>query len=379
MKRNFFASLLIGLALVLASASPATAIENQGVGGKPANPRADNPRTKSIFIYELGAGESAKDGVLIANNTDKKQTIEIYPVDSLLSSGGAFACKQKVESRQDVGAWIKLDQDSVTLEPNSTKTVPFTITVPSKVDVGEHDGCIAIQADSRASDSSDAGVQLSFRSAIRVVVTVPGEIVKKLSITDVAVETGKETLIVSPTVHNDGNVSLDTKITIDVTALLGGVDSTTDTGNSPVLPGSDANWRYEVPKPFWGGFYTAKVTASYNNNPDTQLGSDMTNDRESKQLSSAVFFVAPSPLASLIELLGLALVIAAVYWFVRGRKHASHVKKTWKSYTVKDGDTLHKLATARGTSWKRIAKVNKIKAPYHLEAGQKIKLPPAKE
>jgi LysM repeat protein len=45
------------------------------------------------------------------------------------------------------------------------------------------------------------------------------------------------------------------------------------------------------------------------------------------------------------------------------------------TYTVKRGDTLSKIAAKYGTTWRAIANANNIKSPYHIYAGQKLKIP----
>lgn len=356
------------------------AIENGGVGGRPANPRADNPRTKSIFIYQLKPGEQANDGVLVSNNTDTQQTVSIYPVDAVLSSGGAFACKQAVEPKEGVGSWITLQSASITLDPNTTQTVPFTVSVPQNAGAGEHDGCIALQAESQAGKASGTnGVVLSFRSAIRVAVTVPGKIVKKLSITSVKTTAKDDMYVVAPAVRNDGNVSLDATTRIELVSLFGPTVSTTKEGSSPVLPRSSESWQYEVKRPFWGGPYRARVVVSYNGDPSSQLGVDSHTPATTLTRSSALFFAAPAPLAAVIELAVLLLIVLLIVWLVRRRLQARHVSRHWEEYTVKKSDTLQGVAASRNVSWRQIAKANKLKAPYHLEKGQKLTLPPAKE
>jgi LysM repeat protein len=42
---------------------------------------------------------------------------------------------------------------------------------------------------------------------------------------------------------------------------------------------------------------------------------------------------------------------------------------------VEKGDTLQGVAKDFDASWKTIAKLNKLKAPYHIEVGQKLKIP----
>jgi hypothetical protein len=53
--------------------------------------------------------------------------------------------------------------------------------VPENAGVGEHNGCILIQEKKQKTDGQ-TGVSLSVRTGIRLVVTVPGDIVRKLEI-----------------------------------------------------------------------------------------------------------------------------------------------------------------------------------------------------
>lgn len=123
----------------------AFAIEYGGFGGRPAYPRADNPRTESIFVHTLEPGAVQKEGVTVINNSSETKTVLVYAADSTPSTGGAFACKQFAEEQKDVGSWIKLEKSEIKLPAGSTQLVPFTITVPLNAGVGEHNGCILIQ------------------------------------------------------------------------------------------------------------------------------------------------------------------------------------------------------------------------------------------
>jgi GH24 family phage-related lysozyme (muramidase) len=48
---------------------------------------------------------------------------------------------------------------------------------------------------------------------------------------------------------------------------------------------------------------------------------------------------------------------------------------TGSNYTVKSGDTLSQIASANGTSWQTLARINGISNPDLIQAGQQIKLP----
>lgn len=380
MRRNrWVAAVLTTLSLLMIPAG-ASAINYGGVGAKPANPNPANPRSQSIFIYELKPGQTASDGIRVQNNTTDSQVISLYAVDSIISSDGSFGCAQNADPRVAVGSWIQLSQDTVTLAPNSDKVVPFTVSVPNdkNVSVGEHDGCIAIQtAAQTAKQSKQSGVLLSFRTATRVVVTVPGKIVKKLKVNQVAVkQPGNNKLTISPTITNAGNVSLDTNLRTKLLSVFGVSAATAQNGTTPVLPKDSATRNFEVPQPFWGGFYRAQVDATYNANPASGLGQTNKSDEQTVSSTSSWFFVAPAPAALLIELAAVLVIAGLIYWFVRQRRRQTDVRQNWEDYKVKASDKLPALAESRGIAWKEVARANGLKAPYHLEKGQTIKLPP---
>lgn len=386
MRKYFLAPLLIVFVALTSGLLPASAwaVNYGGVGAVPAYPVPGNPRTQSIFIYELKPGQTANDGVKVLNDTNQTQVITLDAVDSELASGGTFTCRQAAEPKTDVGAWITLQETSVTLAPNSSKIVPFSITVPDSgsVSVGEHDGCITVQAASQTSaESTKAGILLSFRSAIRVVVTVPGKIVKDLAINNVRVN-GMDSngmYKIAITVNNDGNVSLDAKVNTSLQSILGIQTKNTNNGITPILPHSTAVLNYTISRPFWGGWYSVRTSVSYNKDPSTELGMGSNSDLAIKIRDSAVFFALPTAAGGAVESVILVAIIVALYWIIRKRSHAKHVKTHWIEYKVKKNDTLESLASNSGTSWRKIAQVNKLKAPYNLRKDQILKLPEKKK
>ena len=58
------------------------------------------------------------------------------------------------------------------------------------------------------------------------------------------------------------------------------------------------------------------------------------------------------------------------------RKHlAKRRSQTWQKYTVVSGDTIQSIADSVGMEWKKLAKVNKLKAPYILTINQIVLIP----
>lgn len=366
---------------LFATAQGAYAIDSGGIGGTPANPRPSNPRTQSIFIYDLNLGEQTSDGVRVSNTTTKQKTIIVYAVDSVVSSGGAFACAQKVEARKDVGAWISLAQDQITLEPQSSETVPFNVLVPARADVGEHDGCIVIQdVSADAPRQKQGGVVLSFRSAIRAVVTVPGKTYKKLSFTSLQVKNGEGGVhTLAPAAKNDGNVSIDTDIAVRTHNVFDifSLKAYKNGGTYPILPRSTASWNFDAPRAFWGGLYQASVTASFDPNTTTQLG-EPTKTKAIVAGPSALYWAAPQPLAFAIEFMLILLVIGFVARILGNAKRRKQVATNWVHYKVKSGDTIKSIAARHAIDWQKLAQANKLKAPYDMAVGSDLKVPATK-
>lgn len=355
----------------------ASAIEYGGLGGLPAYPDPKNPRTKSIFVYILNPGEEKQDGVRIVNNSDKPKTIEVYATDSEIASGGSFACKQKVDAKNQVGDWIKLDKTELTLGPISSEVVRFTITTPDQVSVGEHNGCIVIQEKTEEHQAEENGVQLSFRSALRVAVTIPGDIHKDIEFSDITITEQPSKYIISAYLLNKGNVSLDTSVKIyiknwfDKTIYQNG-------GVYPLLTQKDPmELNFEFPKPFWGGLFKVLGTAEYNGDITSQLGASETSTVR-RSGPTKYIFIFPHITALAIEILVCVVLLYLTWRLVRRYKNRKVVARTWSAHTAKKGDTVITLAKQYQTTWKSIVRVNKLKPPYILNPGDTIKLPAKK-
>lgn len=378
MKRlNFYRFSLFGITACLISSlffsGVVLAVGNASIGGKPANPRPDNPRSQSIFVHELEPGSKTDDAIRVINNTDQTKTLLVYAVDSQIASDGAFACAQKADTPVSVGTWITLAESKVTLEPHSSKDVDFTIRVPDTASAGEQNGCIVVQDSERTPSPESNGLMLSFRSAVRVAITVPGDITKQLDFTGPVVVGGRDKIVqLSAGLKNNGNVSLDTAVEVRIRSFFGNTLRSAG-GTFPVLARSEGVFNFEVDKPFWGGWYRVDATATYDSDPEYSLG----ESGESATITSPQkwVFVSPEPLALLVELLLLVAVLSAVaVWVLRRRRHQKlHARSV--SYVVKKGDSLQSVAKKHGVSWKVVAKLNKLQAPYHIEPGQKLKIP----
>ena len=353
------------------------AIANGGVGGRPAYPRSDNSRTESIFIHTLELGAIQKEGILLLNNTDEQKTLLVYTVDSMVSSGGAFACRQMAEPKEDVGAWISLEKSEVTLDSMTSEIVPFNITVPLKADVGEHNGCIVIQ-EKEEHKEKQVGMTLSFRTGLRVAITIPGEIIKELKIIDLKIERQKDgDYLLKPSIKNVGNVSIDADIQI-ITRHFLGLESFQHGGQFPILRNEISDWNFELKETFWGGWYQSSFVAEYEGGAETEIGEITKKPKTQLKGPSVWFFVTPKPLAMAIEVGSFLFIVLLGFFFWLSRKRKNWIKKDWINYEIKSNEDIKILAERFNVSWKLLAKANKLQPPYTLKFGENIKVPPIK-
>ena len=355
------------------------ALANGAFGGRPAYPDPENPRTSSIFIHDLEVGEVADDGIRVINNSDEAKNILVYGVDSTPSTGGAFACKQFSQDKEAVGSWIELEKSEVSLEPGTNEVVPFTISVPTNASVGEHNGCIVIQ-ERKEEDEKKAGVSLSFRTGIRVAITVPGELKRDIEIIGFTVskkEKGdsKGALILHPMVKNLGNVSVDADVKV-ITRSVFGFKHAEHGGQYPILRGDTSDWNFELEKPFWGGLYRSSFTVEYD--PSLEAGVGVQSGGELLKLKgpSVWFFSMPTVGGLIIEIIILLALVALLFLRSAMKRRKKWIKNSWVDYSVKDGDDINSLSQKFNISWKLLVKVNKLKPPYALKKSQKIKVPP---
>ncbi|HEX8762577.1 MAG TPA: LysM peptidoglycan-binding domain-containing protein [Candidatus Saccharimonadales bacterium] len=372
--RIFTGGLVLGIGVVLAGAVPVAAVEQGGLGGRPAHPRAGNARSESIFIHTLDAGKQAIEGVQVINNTAETKKVLVYAVDSQVSSGGAFACAQAADKPVGVGSWIDISQKEVTLAPASKQTVDFNIAVPKDATPGEHNGCIIIQDTKQQASPDSNGIVLSLRSAIRVAITVPGNIQKGLVFTGLGLDKKTdEKIVLSAALKNNGNVSLDTELEVGLRSLVA-FSAKGSGGNFPVLGGSEGRFNFETKQPFWGGWYRLVATARYNNDPTVALGQGRPTTAIEK---STWVFLAPRPVAAIIELLGLVMTVAALIVYRVRRKQRLRAMRQAIMHTVKQHENLHTIASQYGMSWKRLARMNKLKPPFQLKTGQTLHVLPS--
>lgn len=415
----------------------ADAIEYGMLGGRPTNPDPGIENSASWFIYNLSPGQSKEDSMTAMNLFEEPLDVLIYAADTIRSSSGGFALKQYSEPKEKVGSWVRFyfnvppdefknvfekkdrsilsfcaltkedlsrevgskisdesfgnfekwcqgsDKVEIRMEGKEKLNIPFVFKVPEGVDVGEHTGGILIQKS--ASENSEAvsgsAVKLTTRVGIRIYETVPGEIVKKLSFSDFSIKKNfseffwpwnkesrmklGEHLVVSK-IGNEGNVSTAFKENIIIKNLIFGNSKHNQQieREFQVLKGDEfiSNFSWIAPR---FGYFLLQKNFSYKN------GQGLEEKAESETIKVWIF-----PWRELGFTAGFLLILGIAYAVSRNYYKKKYGGIGWAEYKTKKTDTLAKLAEKCRVDWKVLVKTNKIKAPYLLEAGQIILVPP---
>lgn len=370
---KIIAIILAGVLAPIVSISSVSAIASGGIGGRPANPDPENPRTQSIFIMTVDRGAEASDEVLVSNTTDQTQTIEMYAVDGMTTNTGAYTCRQEADARVRVGAWTRLAKNEIVLEAGKSEKVGFQVAVPPSGDVGEQNGCIVFQTPQDTS-AQEGNVRIQMRQAIRLVVTVPGELHKKVEIESFNYATSGDRPTYTLKVKNVGNVSSDIDARVKVTSVFGN-EVYQNGGGYPVMPDQSLELSFEDDKaPIMGGWYWMEAAVKYDKRAGV-FGTDSVDNLATLQSEKKLVFIKPTSTGWLIYGAILLLALLAVGVGLAKKWQRSQAVRRGVRHHVAAGETIQTVADKYGVSWKAVARLNDIKAPYTLRAGQVLKVP----
>lgn len=304
-------------------------------------------------------------------------TIKLYAVDGVRSTTGSAGAKLLSEEQKTIGKWVTFEKSEIILKPNESTEVNFQTKVPSEIPPGTYLGAIAAEytfQKGNAGQKAQAGgigmgVTVNTRIILPVKIKVPGETVFNAKTSSFVHEAKDNMHRFIFNVENKGNVATMVTFSIELSNLFGPSEEITDksiilyTGESVSYPVV-----HEIKSLF--GFYTAKAKINYYEK-DIFTGEETLKNSEELNLNFSII-----PYNYLLLVIAVIILIVAVF-AAKKFKFMALGKKS-QTYTVQNGDTLSSIGKANGINWKLLAKLNKIKAPYSLSSGQKIKVPKKK-
>lgn len=373
-----------------------------GIGGYPTNPT--DPENSGWFMYNAEAGDIIEDSVTVVNSSNDTWIVDIYPADSMKSSGGGFALKQRSEEMTEMGSWITMEKESITLKPQEKQEIDFTIKFPKNMDFGQTSGAILFEKRApEEGESSGGGVKINLRTGVRIYQTTPGEISEILEFDVMEIEESTDgSKVLHSEVINTGNISSTAKFI--TTFTLGGqtiikesafLVERNDTFYNNIALGTE-----DLPLPFVGQVHIqTEAFIKKRDGSEVSIGT--------KEIS---FYIIPPLLIGIAGGVTLLIILFILWFFIlRKKKHkekpshppqntqSAHITPPpspqpmtspvpqvqpdttgWKHFTLKKEmsltDVLHGIH--HDTDFEHVASVNNLKPPYIIPAGTSVLLPP---
>jgi hypothetical protein len=218
---------LVALGALLGGAPVARAADN---GEWSVEPAASGLGKRPYFYLSADPGTTLADQVTVSNKTAAPLTFRLYAADAYNTArDGGFAVRTREERQRSVGAWAKPDRDRVTVPARSSVTVPYTLTVPEGAEPGDHPGALVALDERVAKGSGEVAVGVQRAVGARIYLRVNGPTMPALSVEDVTYQadrplvpgTGESHALISYTLHNRGNVTLDPEVVLRAEGLFG--------------------------------------------------------------------------------------------------------------------------------------------------------------
>ncbi|MBT5016823.1 DUF916 domain-containing protein [Candidatus Peregrinibacteria bacterium] len=366
MKIRSLLSVLVVSVMVMVMSWPVMAQEKMFI-----MPYSDD---SSWFIYDVDPGDEFKDIVTITNKSEYEQTVQLMAVDAEATATGSFALKPPDKEQANIGDWVTVEDSVVTLEPGEKKHFQFTVSVPGSVPPGDYAGGLILlpYEDDEEVDTGGAGIKTVVSVGVRMYITVSGEVNFNFLWDEYQHSVNDDSEhIFDLTFSNNGNVAAESSGLIKLdSALFDDVEIPLSTGIIYSADSMSPVVAWTNPFPF--GPVKATTVVDYSrSNVMGALSEDALAQWSGSYEESLSFWIIPYR-----EML-LALLIFVVTFgvmFVRIQQ-VEKFKKQCAPYCSPIDENLTVIAGRLGVSWKKIAKLNKLKFPYMVARGQTILAP----
>ncbi len=166
-----------------------------------------NPVTGAYFVFGTKSGGHIQNSMLVTNVGSATGTVNLYPVDAFTSDSGGTAFRGRMDTRSDVGAWIELSRQQVTLAPGQSQAVSFEVNVPAHIRSGQHVGGIVAQgASTHVLAQKNIPISLQQLRVVAVQINLPGPQVEKLVATAIQPDNASKYQCLQVKLSNTGNM-----------------------------------------------------------------------------------------------------------------------------------------------------------------------------
>ena len=232
----------------------------------PSQYDSSNIATRSYFILDSKPASTVQNGISITNTGAMTGTVTLYAVDATTGQNSGLVYNTKDAPRHDVGSWIRLAQQQITLTAGQSETVPFQISIPKGARPGQHVGGIVAESVTQASTQQHNTVHINVQSLsiVAVQLNVAGPQVEQLEMAGVQAggANGNQSLLLN--LSNTGTTLLKPYGTLQVLDAQGHIRQNLAMKLDTFLPDTTINYPiYMQSHALEAGTYTVELQLTY--------------------------------------------------------------------------------------------------------------------
>jgi len=288
------------------------------VGIRTANAHGGDDR--GAYDYEILPRGVVRDWVAVSNLRYAPITVRLFAKDAFSMPGAPFSVQKSADAPKDLGAWIALKTNLLTIPPRTELVVPFQVGVPYNATPGDHAAAIVVSLLAKEPKPGGGTIIVDHRVGMRVHLRVPGDLKPALAIEKLNVDwngggalLGRGDAKVTYLVHNTGNVVMTATGDLALTRVLGLPSVTASVPEvKDLLPGGSTLVTQVVKNVLGTGPMKAKVTLR--GVPD-----DSALEAKAVDVTEVKSFAA-WPWLMVAIMFGLLLLLGAGGWFERRRR-----------------------------------------------------------
>jgi hypothetical protein len=323
----------------------------------------------SWFVYESTPGQTLHDLVTLKNYGNETATVNLYGVDATSGESGNFILTFKDQEQKNIGNWIKVDQETITIPANESIDVPFRLEIPEGVSPGQYTGGLVVETTAENNtNENNKNVQVKTRIGSRIYVTVPGEIVEEINLNNFSVNTTLQNkLEFKFEIQNNGNISYETHANIEIYDLQGNLFDRINMPMGTSSPETTIKPTLLSNKKALMGNFNIKGSVNY-------IPKFVTSNLHGAALSDTFtknYTVLPW---NIIAITGFLLFMTLyIVWHKKHQKKLFFANST--NYILKCDDDIISLGKKNHIPWKKLARYNHLKPPFILKEGDSILVP----
>lgn len=301
----------------------------------------------AVIEDRVNPGDVYKFTLKVTNIADAPKTFYLAAqnISGLDDAGSPIFAKEGESTKYEMSTWVELPDSSITLGPNETKHIPFSVRVPADASPGAHFGGVFL--DARAERQSSTGSGIGYNVGSLLSLRISGDVAEEARFREFSTKKlvyGTPDASFSLKVENLGNVLVRPHGVIEISDMFGKQvgDVRVNDSVAAVFPGEtrtfSADWKYDG---FALGRYQAVASLAYG------------EDAKKTITATTSFWVLPLKLLAIV--IG-SLLAAVLILYIGVRRYISN---KLRDMGVTGSQTAHaKLYAKRyGSSNSRLAVV----------------------